>query len=235
MNKILIAGLIAFTMVAVAGSAAAWMIDIDAKVWDADVDVTAGVAVGDPLKDNDWYAFGTTAGVDGSGHIEIFGSECKDKISTDVHTKEYMGESDIYATQTMLVGGCLVDCAEEPCNDCPTYVYGAAAGATISGNGEINLDSNYQDRHYDQAQDLKVHGEGDFTAGMMTLSLIEGSDPVAHAMGAYGGNVNFCAFGHTEFEANNGGASGVFGAFMWYEDEPCGCPTEPGCPCDCPK
>lgn len=224
MKKILLAGLIAFTMVALAGSAAAWNIDINAHVTDADVDISASAS--DATWDG-FYGFDTTAGVDGNGDIKIWGSSCKDKLTTKVS-----GEGELYATQTMLVTGCLVDCGEEPCNECPDYVYGAASGAAIDGEGSIKLKSDVLNRRGDHTQKLKVYGAGDFTAGMAVAYQIEGQEPVAHAMGATGVNVNFCAYGATAFDASSGEADGFFTAYMWFHDPGCvedDCQPCPGC------
>jgi len=234
MNKILIAGLITFTMVALAGSAVAWKLDVEANVTDADVDISAGVAYQAPTEE---YVYTTTAGVDGSGTIEISGSSNEkdgkwDSLKTTVTTTD--DGTLIYATQTMLVAGCLVDCGTTPC-DCPGYLYYAASGASINGQGEIELRSDVVDDNSDNEQKLRANGEGDFTAGMLVYYQVEGEKPVAHAMGAYGVGVSFCAKGETDFNTDNGQAGGYFGAKMNFQDEGCPCPDPecPECPCEC--
>jgi len=233
MNKILIAGLIALTMVIVTGSAVAWKLDVEANVTDADVDISAEVAYQAPTEE---YVYTTTAGVDGSGTIEISGSSDEidgkwDSLKTTVKTTD--DDTSIYATQTMLVAGCLVDCGTSPC-DCPGYLYYAASGASIDGQGEIELRSDVVDDNSDNEQKLIAHGEGDFTAGMLIAYQVEGQEPVVHAMGAYGVSVHFCAKGETDFNTDNAQADGYFGAMMNFLDEECLCP-DPECPCECPE
>jgi len=228
MNKILIAGLIAFTMVAVAGSAAAWYVDVEGQFWDAKVDIQLAV---DGTNDEEEYDFTSTVGGNGNFGIDIEGNGYKDKLDTDVWTT--CGGASIYATQTMFVTGCLEDCQTgEPCPDCPEYGYFAAQGATIDGYGSIDLDQKVDNKCNDHEQELDVWGYGTFTAGMLVAYQIEDCDPVVHAMGAMGTNVGFFASGETDFDENDGAADGSFITMMGFYD--CPCPEcGPECECGC--
>jgi hypothetical protein len=229
MKKVLIAGLVAFALVAIGGKAMAWNVDISGDVYDATVDIQVEVSGTD---DEEEYTMWTTVGVDGNGGIDLEGSSGGKNpwLDTDVWT--YCGGATIYATQTMLVTGCLEDCPTEPCGDCPEYVYFAHHTATIDGKGKIDLDQQIDDSNNDHEQDLDMWGKGDFTAGMLVSYQIEGCDPVTHAMGATGTNVGFWAAGETDFNENTGQADGGFIAIMGYCDPSCPvCEEEPCEPC----
>lgn len=223
MKKVLIAGLIAFALLAVGGTASAWYVDVEGEVCDAALDIQLELT-GDVAEEEEEYTFWTTAGVDGSGMVDIFGHGCKDFVDTKV-----MGEGSIYATQTMIVDGCLEDCGEGLC-ECPEYVYGATQTAKVDGMGMIDMCTQADDRKDDHHQELFVMGHGDFTAGMGVAYQIEDQDPVIHAMGALGTNVGFSAMGKTTFDETDGDANGWFMVGMGFQDE--GCIQEcPDCPC----
>ena len=214
MKKIII-GLIAFAMVTFTGSAIAWDVDITIGVQDTNVDITATATTDD-------YVLATAAGVDGTGQIGIHGEGDSESgyMITGVS-----GEGELYAAQGLGSTGCLADCGEEPCDECPDYEYGATSGATINGQGEIIL---AQAVGYDtqkgnvNGQILVVRGEGDFTAGMMSsLWIEEMGEPVNHAMGTYGENVKFCAFGIHGMDTSDGTNAGYFTTDMNFLDEGC--------------
>lgn len=232
MKKILLIAFIAFGLVAT-GSAMAWKVDIDAHVHDATLDMQFETTGED--FDGDAYLFGTTAGVDGTGNIDIYGrghwNNDMGFLTTEVESRK---GADMYATQTLGVQGCLIDCAEEPCNECPEYTYVASSGATIDGTGKIFLAEGENVGFCDNynGQVLAVHGEGDFTAGMGSTLWIGDEEPVTHAMGAWGENVEFCAFGIQGMDNSDGENSGYFTAHMSFNDD--GCP-EDDCDDCCPK
>jgi len=212
MRKIIIP-LIAFAMVTFTGSAIAWDIDIGIGVQDSDVEITASATTEN-------YTLASSAGVDGTGQISIHGEGDSESgyMLTGVE-----GEGELYASQGIGARGCLVDCGEEPCDDCPDYEYGATSSAAINGQGTIML---AQAAGYDtqqgnvNAQVLVVQGHGDFIAGMMSSLLIEGmEEPVNHTMGTYGENVEFCAFGIHGMLTTNGTNAGYFTTDMNFLNE----------------
>jgi len=226
MKKILLIALIAFSLVAT-GSAMAWRIDIEAHVSQATMDLQASATGTD--WDDDSYLFATTAGVDGTGKIDIFGQgyarNDQGKLETEVWSR---AGASMYATQTLMTEGCLVECPDdEPCYECPDYVYGAGSGATIDGTGSIYLGSGENVFCGKTGQILTVHGEGDFTAGMTSTLWVDDLEPVSHTMGAFGENVDFCAFGIQGIDNGNGANNGFFTATMSFQDDPC-----PGETCD---
>ena len=226
MKKVLLAGLVAFALVAVGGTASAWYVDLEGEFWDAAVDVSLAV---DGTHEEEVYIMTTAVGGIGDFGIDIEGSSCRDKLDTDVWTSRCGDGGYIYAEQTMLVTGCLERCGEGQC-ECPDYVYYAAQGATVNGKGLIDLDQNVDDRRNDHEQELDVFGKGDFTAGMLVMYQIEGCDPVTHAMGAFGTNVGFWASGETDFDENTGHADGHFITMMGFCDPSCPVCTEEPCP-----
>ena len=112
MKKIVI-GLIAFAMVAMTGSALAWDIGVTIGVEDAKVDITATAT-------DDDYILAASAGVDGTGDICIQGEGDSDGgyLITGVS-----GRGELYAAQGLGIAGCLIECTEEPCDECPDYLY----------------------------------------------------------------------------------------------------------------
>ena len=214
MKKIII-GLIAFAMVTFTGSAIAWDVDITIGVQDTNVDITATATTNN-------YVLATAAGVDGTGQIGVHGEGDSEGgyMITGVS-----GEGELYAAQGLGSTGSLVDCDEEPCDECPDYEYSATSSAAINGQGTIIL---AQAAGYDtqkgniNAQILAAHGEGDFTAGMMSRLWVEGmEEPVGHAMGATGQNVGFCVFGIHGMDTGDGTNAGYFTADMNFLDEGC--------------
>ena len=169
-------GLITFALIAMNGSAFAWDVDVTISVEDASVDLTATATTDD-------YILGTAAGIEGTGQIGVHGEG--DNESGHLITG-VSGAGRLYASQALGSAGCLVDCVEEQCDNCPEYQYGAASYATINGAGAIILT---QAAGYDTqngnvtGQILIVRGVGDFTAGMMSSLWIEGmEESVIHTM-----------------------------------------------------
>lgn len=215
MKKILFASLVAFCLVAT-GSAMAWKVDIDAHVHDATLDLQFETTGTD--RDGDSYYFATTAGVDGTGNIDIFGHGhwCRDRGTLITEVESRKGGS-LYATQTLGTRGCLTDC-------CERYSYVAGSGATIDGTGKIFLAEGENVgicRDHYNGQILMVHGEGDFTAGMGSTLWVGDQEPVSHAMGAWGDNAEFCAFGIQGMDNSDGENMGFFTATMHFHDNDC--------------
>ena len=226
MKKILLAGLVAFALLSIGGTASAWDIDLDGWVKDVDIDMTFNVnGALDDYNDDEVYSMTSTLGVDGDGYIDIDGDSTgshRDYLDTDI----WHGKGTFYATQTVTVVGDLEECVCPP-----AYLYHAEQGAWINGQGFIDLDQNVDadDCEDEHQQELDVCGVGDFKAGMRTYSLVDWCDePIVeeHAMGAAGQNVKFSADGHTEFNEMYGDASGEFSAWLRFRD--CGCD---GCEC----
>ena len=235
MKKILIAGLVAFALVAVTGAASAWYVDIESQVWDANLDLQLSVA-GEVSGEEEVYGIATNAGVHGDGIIDIWGSGQSEKMKVTVRTPGghcARGDGYIYADTTMLVGGCLEGCPDD-C-DCPQYLYGASAGAEIDGNGIIKIETNVDAdcTTDDHEQTLFAHGAGDFEAGMMVGYQIDDCDPVVHAMGATGKNVVFGAAGQTGFNEVYGDSHGGFIAVMGFCDPSCQVCNDDVCECVC--
>ena len=227
MKKILLASLVAFCLIAT-GSSMAWKIDLDSHVRDAKLDLQFSTTGTD--WDGDSYLFATTAGVDGYGKIDIdgHGYARRDQGTLTTEVKSRDGGA-IYATQTLGTRGCLEDCAERPCCDVPRYSYYAESFAAIDGTGKIFLTEGENVRiccdNYN-GQILKVHGEGDFKAGLGSTLWVGDQEPVSHQMGAWGENVEFCAFGIQGMDNSDGANGGFFTAKMHFCDPPC---PEPPC------
>jgi len=239
MKKVLIAGLVAFSLVLIGGSAMAWHIDSDIDVVDAGVYVEAGHT------DNDWNYFATVAGVDGTGAINIHGGEPGHFLGIDsgLGTMVCVQDGSGHASQYMAVSGCLPECCvcdDEQCGFCPEYGYKANAYATVDGQGMIAIAS-VEGLGRDctkccfggeyNGQGLYTKGNGDFTAGMSSTRWIETSEGVwdsdSHAMGAYGENVHFKAYGIQGMAVGDGENAGMFHAEMCFHDDGCG----PVCEC----
>lgn len=214
MKKIL-AGFIAFTMLALAGSAAAWDINVQIDVQDADVNVNAA-ATGEN------YIFVTAAGVDGTGKINIHGTGGDNQGVLLTRVQSHDQDTDIYAYQGLGVKGCLVECGEEPCNECPEYMYTAESSAALHGQGEIFITGIVS--HNLSGQIFYTYGEGDFTAGMISNLWIEDQQPVTHAMGIYGKGVGFYAFGVQGMDPTDGTNAGMFTADMQFLNPGCDTP-----------
>ena len=230
MKKIIIAGLVAFALLSVGGTASAWDIDLEGWVEDVDIDLTFNVnGFLDDYNDDEVYSMTSTLGVDGEGYIDIDGDSTgghRDYLDTDI----WNGKGTFYATQTVTVVGDLEECV------CPPgYLYHAEQGAWINGRGEIDLDQTMDadDCEDEHQQSLEVCGVGDFKAGMKTYSLVDWCDepvPVeeTHAFGISGENVKFNVHGFTHFDEMYGDAGGTFNAFLRFRD--CGC-DDGGCGC----
>ena len=224
MKKILI-GLIAFALVVWSSSALAWDVDVTIAVENSKVDLTATAT-------SENYVLSSAAGVDGTGQVGIHGEGDDDSghMITAVS-----GTGEMYAANGLGSNGCLIDCVGEACEKCPDYEYGAVSSARIHGQGEIIL---AQAAGYDinaernaNAQILVIRGQGDFTTGMMSSLWITGMDePVNHAMGAFGTNVVFYAFGVQGMDTETGENAGWFTADLNFLDEGC----EEGDDCDPP-
>jgi len=236
MKKIILAGLVAFTLLSISGTASAFMwYDFNhVHIRDADVEITASVH---DTEDDREYWLDVVAGVEGSGEIDMWGNQGIEAIDTDVET-EGCGESHIYASEQMFVTGCLTDCCLGDCCECPTYEYLAYQSADITGRGKIDLDSNVENGD-DNTQELDVCGRGTFTAGLMVdydIIYPDGDDcdedpdvvNELHIMGAGGTNVKFNADGDTWFDVYDGDAGGQFSAWLRFRD--CGC-DDGGCGC----
>jgi len=225
MKKVLMVALVAFALLAIGGTASAWIIDLDG--WNSGVDLELSIEVEgalDDYNDDEVYKMTTTLGIDGQGYVDIDGSSCGDDLDTDV----WNGKGTFYATQTMEVWGDLEEC------DCeqPDYYYAASQGALIDGRGNIDLDQNVDayDCADEHQQFLDVCGVGDFEAGMSTYSEVDWCcEPVIeqHVMGAFGSEVKFTISGHTEFNEMYGDASGEFEAWLRFRD--CGCDDDDDC------
>ena len=211
MRKIIIA-LIAFAMLTFTGSAIAWDVNIGIGVQDADVEITASATTEN-------YVLESSAGVDGTGQIGIHGEGDSESgyMLTGVE-----GEGKLYAYQGIGARGCLADCGEEPCDECPDYEYRATSSAAINGQGTIMLAqaANNTQQGNVNAQVLVVQGHGDFVVGMMSSLLIEGmEEPVNHTMGTYGENVGFCTFGIHGMLTTDGTNAGYFTTDMNFLNE----------------
>lgn len=216
MKKILFASFVAFCLVAT-GSAMAWDFNIEIGLEDAKVDVQA--TSGPFATDEGGYQIWNTAGVDGSGEIHIEGWNQGEGGSNARNPVYVWGEGDLYATSSQVVAGCCADC------DCPDngYLYGATQGATISGDGYIELRQLTNKRRNDEnRQDMVVWGYGDFTAGMISTLAVEGAEPTSHAMGAFGTNVGFYAEGAQIMDGEDCSEEGYFFAMMGFYEGCCG-------------
>jgi len=204
---------------ALAGINMDWMIDVDIDLTDAEVGLGA-------THDDDSIHYGTEAMIMGSGEIGIigFGDGIQGRLLTSVKGED---STKLYAASGLGVAGCLVDCAEEPCNECPDYMYFTfSLGKIKHGSGEIfiaeSANLNTQKLGTVNGQVLAVHGEGDFDAYMETDLWIGDEEPLSHVMGAYGQNVEFCAFGITGMNTDSGENVGFFTANMHFNDPgPC--------------
>jgi len=218
MRKIVV-GLIVVALIAMAGTTIGWEVDINISVDSSKVDVSAQST--ETTDDGAYALLGTSAGIDGTGTINIQGNGEEDYLTSHV-----IGTGNLYAYQGLIVNGCLVECSEGNCEECPSYIYTSQTGATINGSGEILLAgaAHLDNFEFDgvNGQVIFVKGSGSFTSGLLTSYIIEGmEEPVTHAMGAHGGNVKFMAYGMAGMDTGNGESAGFFKTNLHF--------NEPGC------
>jgi hypothetical protein len=246
MKKVLLTGLVAFTLVAISGYAVAWQIDVSAYIYDAHYSDSAMAFAED-------YWFSTYTTMNGTGQVQIHGSGDSDSgtMTTDIYGNPYYygdAEGFMDAQQYMGVTGCCPGCCPDEDNcECPyDYYYTAGQGATIEGDGQIYLGQavdyywGYQYPYYMgdvNGQELYTYGSGDFDAFQFSAQAMGDEELEFHgwAGGGYGLDY-FNAWGVQGMDRYDCEFGGYFDMYGWYLDDPCAdCdPCEEECPPECP-